>query len=216
MRIARRGTMLLVVLGAIATLWFGRATLDPFCTYRLNARIEATIEVGDKLYHSNAIYRASQSRDWISPINSGGCTETDGTALVFKLDNDAVILVPNGLCQRAENVFKATGRSDVVADCQGKPRPDGDAFALDSGTAPTLWQPIAWGGDVKLIAMKAERSFGSPKDLLEQNAPGVLDAGFVYDGNWWQSPERVIPFDRRYNKDEPYRFQVRQGQVDLL
>jgi hypothetical protein len=216
MRMNRRGVIALVALGAIATLWFARSMLDPFCTYRLNARIEATIEVGGKLYNSNAVYRASQSRDWISGMNSAGCIETKGTALVFKLDKGAVILVPNGLCPKAERAFISEGRSDVVADCEGKPRPDGDAFALDSGTNPTLWQPLTWDDNVKLISMKAERSFGSPNDLLDQNAPSVLDAGFDDNGDWWASPERVITFWRRYNKNEPYRFQVQLGQFNLF
>lgn len=149
-------------------------------------------------------------------MNSGGCKETKGTALVFRLNNDAVILVPNGLCRSAERVFRTEGLSDIVVDCDGKPRPDGDAFALDSGTTPTLWKPLTWGEEVKLISMQAERSFASPDDLLDQRAPGVLDAGFDTNGSWWRSPERVIPFRRRYDKTEPYRFQVQLGQFDLL
>lgn len=215
----RLGYFALLCCGVVATLWLlpsTRTAFDPFCTYRVNARIEATIEVGGELYHSQAVYRASQSRDWISVINSGGCKETRGTALVFRLNNDAVILVPNGLCRSAERVFRTEGLSDIVVDCDGKPRPDGDAFALDSGTTPTLWKPLTWGEEVKLISMQAERSFASPDDLLDQMAPGVLDARFDTNGHWWRSPERVIPFGRRYEKTEPFQFQVQLGQFDLL
>jgi hypothetical protein len=216
MRLNRRGVKALAALGAVAALWFWRDAFDPWCTYRYNAQIEATIEVGGKSYHSTAVYRASKSRKWISGMNTGGCIETKGTALVFKLDSGAVILVPNGLCPKAERAFISEGRSDVVADCKGKPRPDGDAFALDSGTNPALWQPLTWGDDVKLISMNAEQSFGSPSDLLDQNAPGLLDARFDDNGNWWASPERVITFRRRFNKDEPYRFRVLVGRFDLF
>lgn len=192
-----------------------RAGLDPFCTYRVNASVEGTIEVGGKQYHSTAVYRASQSREWIAPMNSGGCIESHGTVLVFKLDSGAVVLVPNGMCRASEDNLRSAGQSNVVADCDGRPRPDGDAFALDSGTAPTLWKPVEWGEEVKLVSMMAKRSLAEPADQLEQNAPGTLDANFDYAGDWWASPERVIPFERRYEKDEPYRFEVQLGEFEL-
>jgi hypothetical protein len=195
-----------IVLGLFPT---SRTVFDPLCTYRLNAKVDATIEVGGKLYSSNAIYRASQSREWIAPLNMTGCIETHGHLLVFKLESDAIVLVPIRLCPNAENVFRAAGKSDVVADCENKPGPDRDALALNSGAAPSLWKQLVWGDEVKLVAMTARRSFRNPDDLVDQNAPGVLDASF-------EETEFLVPFSRRYEKDKPFRFHVARGDFDLL
>lgn len=188
----------------------------PGCTYDVNARIEATIKVGDELYHSHATYRDTHSRDWISTINHGGCIEPTGGVLVFLLNNGAVILVPNGLCASSERTLIMEGQSDVVADCNGRPRPDGDAFALDNGVTPRLWKPLTWGDEVRLVSMQATTSpFASPDDLLDQRAPGVLSARFIGYVRWWDSPERVIPWQRRRDRGEDFRSSVQLGQFDF-
>lgn len=213
------GYLALTCVGAVFAFWLlliaAPKALNPLCTYEFNVKIDATIEVGGEEYHSTAVYRDSRTREWTTGIIATECIQKDGGALVFQLNSGAVVLVPIGLCYAAKRSLRSSRTTDVKADCDGQLRTDGDAYAVDSGTTPELWKQLTWGEEVRLVSMQAKRSFASPSDLLDERAPGILDARFTYQ-NWGRSPERVVPFKRRHDEAEAFRFQVEQGQFDLV
>jgi hypothetical protein len=43
-----------------------------------------------------------------------------------------------------------------------------------------------------------------PVDKLDRVAPAVLKTEFKYD-NWWNSPERILSFSRRY-RDKKFKY----------
>ena len=72
-----------------------------FCTYDISYRLEATISVNGKDYSDWVQFQNSKSQHWIEGINYNGCPSTYGTALSFKLDSGAVLLVPAHICPNA-------------------------------------------------------------------------------------------------------------------
>src|ERR1700732_4579383 len=76
-------------------------TFDPTCTYDLTYRLTATIELGGERYSSEVVHQRSRSRRWVQEMNSGGCQQTYGTALSFRLADHRLILVGSEVCSAA-------------------------------------------------------------------------------------------------------------------
>ena len=46
-------------------------------------------------------------------MNSAGCKQRYGNALVYRLANDSVLILPARLCYAAEKEFGASGHVDI-------------------------------------------------------------------------------------------------------
>ncbi|WP_105416448.1 hypothetical protein [Neorhizobium sp. T25_27] len=198
----RTSLALLAVIGAGLIFWtLPPNTLNPLCTYRAQYRLDATLQVGRELLTSSVVRQTSQSREWISVMNSGGCGQHYGIALSFRAKDDRVFLIHTDICQSAERSLQ--NAVDVIEHCsQNWPnKPIG--FIVDSANTPTTWKPFNFlFGDegAKLISMKAIPTWHHPSDDLEKTAPNILRSVFVTDyvNGWWDSPERILSFKRRY------------------
>lgn len=187
-------------------------TFHPLCTYRLLSELTADISVSGEVYSTSVIYQASQSRKWIAVMNSAGCKSTHGTALVYKLNNGNVVLVPSGMCRKAETELKRRGSVDIVKTCNGRHRPDGIAFFIDSAEHPKRWRELSPKDDFRIIEMRATSTWKSPSDNIDHVAPNILKSRFETNGSWWRSPERVLTFDRRYYPTRSFVFEVKKEQ----
>jgi hypothetical protein len=101
----------LTVAFGIMVTFYERAppyTFDPFCTYDLTYRLNVTIEAEGQQYSSEVVHQLSRSRRWIAEMNSGGCRQTHGTALSFRLANNRLILMSSRICPNAERAFDNT------------------------------------------------------------------------------------------------------------
>jgi hypothetical protein len=210
----RTALALVAAIGAGLTFWHLPAnTLHPFCTYRAQYRLDATLQVGGELLTSSVVRQSSQSRQWIYVMNSGGCGQRYGTALTFRAKDDRVFLIHADICQSAEKFPE--NPVDVIEHCsQNWPyRPIG--FIVDSASKPTTWKPFNFligDQDAKLISMKATPTWHPPSDDLEKSAPNILKSVFETDNvnGWSNSPERIISFERRHGNTE---FNVRISQT---
>jgi len=186
-------------------------TLSPFCKYRAQYRLDATLQVGNELLTSSVVRQSTQSRAWISVMNSAGCPSHYGTTLSFRAKNDRVFLIHTEICKSAEKFPQ--NPVDVIEYCsQNWPlRPVG--FIVDSATAPTTWEPFNFlTGDhgARLISMKAMPTWSHPYDDLETTAPNILRSTFETNlvNVWAYSPERTVSFGRRRSHGDS-KFRVR-------
>ncbi len=186
-----------------------------FCTYTSNSRLAADIRVGGETHTATVVYQNARSRSWIAGLNSAGCRQTHGTVLVYRLNNDRVIMVPSGMCRKAEDLLTSNGQVDVLKACNGRHRRDGDGFAIDSARNPRLWRSIDQGSDFKITRMVAEETWDEPTDEIDTIAPNLLRSTFDYAGNWWHSPERALPFERRYYPAKSFEFKVKKGMFAI-
>jgi hypothetical protein len=206
---------------------------DLFCTYDLDYRLTATIEVDGRQYTSSVTRRQTRSRDWISNLNSAGCQPTHGTALAFRLVDNRAVLAPTAICNEARQMLADAPRMprptyaramserrsvDLVNVCRGtiagsgRPRVNSaPAFLLDSADKPSQWWGFHFGDTVqgsvvRLVAAAAQALHAEPVDSLDA-FPGVLDSPFQHT-NPYNSPEAIIPFERRSKRPRPFSNQV--------
>lgn len=206
-------------------------TLDPTCTYDLTYRLTATIELGGERYSADVVHQRSRSRKWLSGINSAGCPQTYGTALSFRLADHRLILIGSDVCSAAlqrlagslnefysgdyATAMTQHRKLDLTPLCTGigRPRPrDQDAyegFLIDNADHPAWWGGFKFdstlpGSDqtIHLVSADIEAADLSPSDNIEKTAPELLKTAFEYD-EWWNSPERVLSFERR---PRPYAY----------
>ena len=93
------------------------------------------------------------------------------------------------------------------------------AYAIDHGDSPTAWEPIILGSpslilpqSVKLLEVVAVAMDEYPYDNLEKNAPALLRSSFTGVDDWWDSPERVIPWSIRHANG--FKFELaRRGKL---
>jgi hypothetical protein len=139
-------------------------TFEPFCTYDLTHRLNVTIEAAGKQYSSEVVTQLSRSRNWVAVMNSGGCQQTHGTALSFRLADDRLVLISSRICPKAERAFADTvdayyardfaramnerRKIDLTSFCIGVGRDRGrsgfdlpgyEGFLVDSADTPTQW-----------------------------------------------------------------------------
>jgi hypothetical protein len=56
------------------------------------------------------------------------------------------------------------------------------------------------------VSAVAEATDISPEDKLDQVAPAFLKTEIKYDDHWWRSPDRLVPFSRRYYPDKNFTY----------
>jgi hypothetical protein len=185
------------------------------CKYTEIYRVTATIEVEGAQYKSEVVRQNLTSRDWIRNLNSGGCPETHGTALSFRLKDNRVVLLRSELCHDAIKALEKLPTIKVSEYCAGinrqktitsriAPR-NRDGFIFDSADAPTVWWRIVLGEtkdgvpDIRLVSVTASRAYANAFDDLETVAPGILRSKFVTGGTveWYTSPNDLIGWRRR-------------------
>ncbi|MGL4396238.1 MAG: hypothetical protein ACRCS9_06855 [Hyphomicrobium sp.] len=192
-------------------------SFHPICTYTVNANVTADVEMGGQKLSSTVVYQNSRSRQWISMINSAGCKQWYGNALTYKLADDRVLVVPTRICHKGEKMLAASGRVDVLSVCTGKQAHQDSAFMVDSATHPQKWYAVTNGIEFRIDSMTAVSTWSTPSDDMASIAPNLLKSDFKYQRQQWsRSPERIIPFQRRYNErrhkpDQAYEFDVNDG-----
>jgi hypothetical protein len=195
--------------------------LDPFCTYDLTYRLNATIDVDGQPYSAEITHMNSFSRNWIAVMNSAGCQQTHGTALAFRPPDNRVVLMGPPLCLRARRALSDVDRDyeqsfaqamaarktvDVMQYCANAPDAvagQAHGFVVDNADRPTEWARFRFGEKmtnadttIRLVAATATATHASPADQLREVAPGVLKTYFEHDV-WWNSPEAILNFHRR-------------------
>lgn len=184
------------------------------CTYTVNARVEADVEIAGQRLFSSVIYQDSRSRGWIASLNSAGCKQLYGNALTYRLANDSVLIVPSRICRRGAQTLAKSGQVDILDACTGRQAHQDAAFVVDSASRPGKWYAATNGVDFRIVSMKAEATRSHPADNIAAVAPGLLQADFKYDRQQWaRSPERIVSFQRRYEArrdkpDQAYAFEV--------
>jgi hypothetical protein len=217
---------------AVVTSSTPATAFDLFCTYDLNYRLTATIEVDGRQYTSSVIRRQTRSRDWIYNLNSNGCRPTHGTALAFRLSDNRAVLAPTRICNEARETFAAPPRSapsyaramseqrsvDLMKACRGTiagpgrpPVNSAPAFLLDNADKPTQWWGFQFGdrvegSTIRLMTATAQALHAEPADALD-SFPGVLDSRFEHR-NPFNSPEAIIPSERRSKRPRPFSNRV--------
>ncbi len=189
-------------------------SFHPLCTYTVNANVTADVELEGQKLSSTVVYQNSRSRQWISGINSAGCKQWYGNALTYKLADDRVLIVPTRICYKGEKMLAASGNVDVVSVCTDKQAHQDLAFMVDSATQPKKWYAVANGVDFRITSMTAVSTWSTPADDMSSIAPNLLRSAFKYQRQQWpRSPEKIIPFHRRYKEtrhkpDRSFDFQV--------
>lgn len=196
-------------------IWFSPVySFHPTCTYSVNARISAEVEIEGEKLASTVGHQNSHSRQWLATLNSAGCKQWFGDALVYRLANDSVLILSSRLCRAAEKVYATTGHVDILRVCTGKQALQDTAFMVDSATRPGKWRTLTNGADFHITSMTATSTWSNPTDDIASIAPNLLKSKFVYGRNQWsRSPERIISFHRRYNEvrhmpDNAFEFDV--------
>ena len=189
-------------------------TFHPTCTYTVNARVSADVEIGGQKLSSTVVYQNSRSRRWISMMNSAGCQQIYGNALTYKLPNDSVLIVPARICYKGEQAIAKSGRVDILSVCIGKQAHQDSAFIVDSAARPEKWRTVTHGVDFRIVSMTADSTWYNPADDIASIAPNLLKSDFKFSRQQWsRSPEKIISFQRRYNErrhrpDRAYEFEV--------
>ncbi len=189
-------------------------SFHPLCTYTVNARVSAEVEIEGQKLSSTVVYQNTRSRSWISMINSAGCRQMYGSALTYRLADDSVLIVPAQICRKAEQALAKSGSVDILSVCFGKQAHQDPAFIVDSATRPTKWYAVNNGADFRINRMAAESTWSNPTDDIASIAPSLLRSDFKYTRQQWsRSPERVISFRRRQDElrkrpDRQYEFEV--------
>jgi hypothetical protein len=214
-------------------------TFSPFCTYTFAYRLNVTIETGGRQYSSTAVRQKLTPRKWIATL--GGCHETLGTALAFRIADNRLVLINTYLCQNAWEAFAGTHRNyiyddffdamrerrkvDVASSCMGvskdKP-PKGSyykvqGFVIDNADNPGRWRSLTFdlndvAGDFRIVSAVAEAFDGKPEDQLATAAPAILKTSFEYQ-DWSNSPEAMIDFFRRYRPDKKFNYVAKEDRT---
>ncbi len=189
-------------------------SFHPICTYTVNARVSADVVIGGQKLSSTVVYQNSHSRQWITMINSAGCSQLYGDALTYRLANDSVLIVPSRMCSKGRQVLAKSGRADVLSACTGKQAHQESAFIVDSASRPTKWHSVTNGVDFRIDSMTAVSTWSNPADDIASVAPNLLKSNFKYGRQQWpRSPEPLISFQRRYSErrhkpNQSYEFEV--------
>jgi hypothetical protein len=197
------------------SFWFSPSySFHPLCTYTVNARVSADVEIAGQKLSSTVVYQNSRSRRWIATMNSAGCKRTHGTVLTFKLASGGVLIIPSRICHKGAEVLEDEGQLDVLTACTGKQAHQDSAFMVDSATSPRKWQSVSNPADFRIVSMTAVSTWAEPSDDIASTVPNLLKSNFKYGRNQWaRSPEAVISFDRRYKEtrgkpDRAFEFEV--------
>ncbi len=151
-------------------------------------------------------------------MNSAGCKQRYGNALVYRLANDSVLIVPARLCHGAQKEFAASGHVDILSACAGNQARQDRAYIVDSASRPETWRPATNGVDFRIVSMTATSTWRHPTDDIETIAPNLLKSYFHHDRSrgitWAKTPETVIDYARRYDlkkqrPDKSFEFDVR-------
>lgn len=217
------GTLAIIgLIVLVAAIWRSPTySFHPTCTYTVNARVSADVEIGGQKLTSTVIYQNSRSRRWISMINSAGCKQLYGNALTYRLANDSILIVPSRICHKGEQILSDTGHVDVLKVCTDKQGHQNSAFIVNSASQPSKWYSVRNGVDFRIHNMIAESTWSNPADDIASIAPNLLKSDFKFSRQQWsQSPETVISFQRRYNErrdrpDQAYEFVVNNERFKL-
>jgi hypothetical protein len=190
-------------------------SFHPTCTYTVNASVTADVEIRGQELSSTVVYQDSRTRQWIAMLNSAGCKQSYGNALTYKLADDRILLIPTQICHSGAKILDESGRLDVLDFCRGRQAFQDSAFIIDSASKPQNWYPVRNGVDFRIRSMTAVSTRSQPTDDMASIAPNLLKADFKYPRQQWsRSPEKIIPFHRRYDErrnkpDQAYEFEVR-------
>ena len=200
-------------------LWFSPPnSFHPMCTYSVNAAVTADVEVEGEKLTSTVVYQNSGSRAWISIMNSAGCQQRYGDALVYRLPSDSVLIVAAKLCYAAQKEVAASGHVDVLRACTGKQARQDRAYIVDTADRPETWRPATNGVDFRILSMTATSTWRHPTDDIQSIAPNLLKSYFHNDRSrgiqWSDTPETVIDYARRSDvkktrPDKSFEFDVR-------
>lgn len=214
-------TVPLTVIGGLA-FWYVSSpvnTLNLLCSYDVNARVSAEIEVGGKKMTGSAVFQNSRSRRWISIMNAAGCTQPYGNTIAFRLPNDRVLLVPTRLCRRAMDIVDRSGSADVLNTCNGRNDHQNWAVLVDSATRPGKWRVAANGVEFKLLQMTAASTWANPSDNVSEVAPNLLRSDLQRAKvKWRQRADQHLPYRRRARhkvRGQPFDFTVSYGSFAL-
>jgi hypothetical protein len=209
-------------------------TFRPFCINDLTYRLNVTIEAAGKQYSSGVVSQTSHSLGWLALIH-GGCQQTHGTALSFRLADNRVVLMSSYICPKARQAFKDAlykdeyaqelkwqRKMDLTSLCIGMYRDQPpsivsfygrDAFVIDDADNPTRWRGFNFdraltnaAERIRIVSAVAEAVGNSPRDQLDEVAPAILKTTFKYDGDWGGSPEVILSFSRRYGPNKHFTY----------
>jgi hypothetical protein len=92
-----------------------------------------------------------------------------------------------------------------------------DGFVIDDADNPARWKGFkldlaSSNSDehLRIVSAFAEAADDLPKDELDNVAPTVLKTTFKYD-DWWNSPEAILSFSRRYYPDRKFTYTADQS-----
>lgn len=191
-------------------------SFHPTCTYTVNARVSADVEITGQTLSSTVTYQNSRSRGWISMMNSAGCKQLYGDALTYRLANDSVLIVPAQICREGEQILAESGHVDIVSACTGKQAHQNSGFIVDSASRPGKWYAVSNPTDFRIDSMTAVSTWSNPADDIASVAPNLLKSDFKFGRNqWWKSPERIISFERRHRADQAYAFEVKNERFPI-
>ena len=206
---------LLLVAAGFLIFFLPQYTFHPMCTYRSLSKIDSKISVGGKKYSASVVYQNSLSRSGFSSINSSGCKQTHGTALVFRLQNDSVIIVPPVVCRQARKILSSKGETDLLTACASVYSKNKNIFAINSAKQPKSWRYVTSADDFEFVDMTATSTWKYPKDDIDNIAPNILKSRYEGGRSWSQSPERALSFKRRYNPTKSFKFEVKEGPFQI-
>jgi hypothetical protein len=217
--------------GALVGLVYASASpqysFHPLCTYGEIYRLRATVDIDGEAHSAEVVRQTSKSREWIYNLNSAGCEATHGLALSFRLRDNRVVLLPATLCRDGADALRKARRIDVSRHCEAIHRPKragasryADGYMVHDAERPASWSRLALGTPaternivVRLTEVSAERVRADPEDDLDDTAPGLLKASFA-SREWFNSPERVIPYLRRSDfyrqNNRRFRYEVEE------
>ena len=189
-------------------------SFHPLCTYTVNAQISADVVIAGQKLSSTVIYQDGRSRQWIAMINSAGCKPMEGNALTYRLAKDRVLIVSAQICHAGARELAKSGRLDILSACKGKQAHQDLAYLVDSATLPSKWTKVTNGVEFQIDSMTAASTWSNSRDDITSLAPNLLKSDFKLNGQKWSwSPERMIPFHRRYDfsrhrPDPSFEFKV--------
>jgi hypothetical protein len=213
-------------------------TYSPFCSYTFAYRLNVTIETGGRQYSSTVVRQKLKPRAWIATL--GGCHETLGTALAYRVADNRLVLINTYLCQNAWEAFAGTHQNyiyndfvdamrerrkvDVASFCMGvsKDKPQRGSyymvqgFVIDNADNPARWRGLTFdlndvAGDFRIVSAVAEAFDGKPEDQLATASPAILKTRFEYR-DWSNSPEAMIDFFRRYRPDNKFTYTAEEDR----
>lgn len=237
---ARRRKWRLTILALLGFVYWAAPpyTFDPFCTYDLTYRLDATIEVDGARYQARATHQQSKSRRWIAVMNSAGCLPKYGTALPFRLPDNRLILLRARICPSAQEQLAGSRQNycdgdfhaamwahrkvDLKPYCHAisfdqtslKGRLNGaDGYVIDNADHPTRWKPFELGD--ALPGGGAVRLVSAIAEAGDDRPTDDLDRvapAVLKTGfkysTWWDSPEAILSFERRYSRSKGFAYEA--------